>query len=167
MKEDNPNLSTINRDTTDSRDPKDVVEILENMPPEDREVIESVFFAMEKRSSYSGPLPHPSFFREYDEVLPGAAERILSMTEKEQAHRCKMEEEIVRGQTSSTFRGQIWGGILVALFGVAGFVLALLGQTLVSSIVFGTTILGIATVFVLAQLPKNKNKMPAPPSEME
>ncbi len=34
-------------------------------------------------SQYSGPLPHPDHFDRYDQVLPGAADRILSMAENE------------------------------------------------------------------------------------
>lgn len=35
-------------------------------------------------SHYSGPLPQPSDFMQYESVLPGASDRILSMAEKEQ-----------------------------------------------------------------------------------
>lgn len=36
---------------------------------------------------FSGPLPPPQILGQYDEVLPGAAERILRMAEKQQDHR--------------------------------------------------------------------------------
>ncbi len=36
---------------------------------------------------HQGPLPHPEEFRRYDEALPGAADRILVMAEREQASR--------------------------------------------------------------------------------
>lgn len=35
-------------------------------------------------SHYSGPLPQPADFMQYESVLPGASDRILSMAEKEQ-----------------------------------------------------------------------------------
>lgn len=35
---------------------------------------------------FSGPLPAPDVPRGYDELLPGAAERIIRMAEKEQTH---------------------------------------------------------------------------------
>jgi uncharacterized membrane protein len=40
-----------------------------------------------------GPLPSPEEFGGYDQVLPGAAERILSMAEKEQKHRHDLESQ--------------------------------------------------------------------------
>lgn len=45
---------------------------------------------------FSGPLPHPQTLRQYDEVLPGAAERILRMAEKQQDHRIGMDQSGVR-----------------------------------------------------------------------
>src|SRR4051794_22436827 len=38
-------------------------------------------------AEFSGPLPPPSYLREYDIILPGAASRIISMAEAEQRHR--------------------------------------------------------------------------------
>lgn len=35
-------------------------------------------------ASYSGPLPHPSSFQQYEDTLPGSADRILKMSENEQ-----------------------------------------------------------------------------------
>ena len=34
---------------------------------------------------YSGPIPPPDMMRAYEEILPGSAERILNMAEREQA----------------------------------------------------------------------------------
>ncbi|PIQ30327.1 MAG: hypothetical protein COS35_13425 [Zetaproteobacteria bacterium CG02_land_8_20_14_3_00_50_9] len=36
---------------------------------------------------HSGPLPAPEDFAKYENILPGAAERILSMAENEARHR--------------------------------------------------------------------------------
>lgn len=47
--------------------------------PEDAQVIATSF---SREMSYSGPLPHPDLFAQYDSVVPGAAERILSMAEQ-------------------------------------------------------------------------------------
>ena len=41
-------------------------------------------------SSFSGPLPPPELLKQYDEVVPGAAERIISMAEAEQARETEM-----------------------------------------------------------------------------
>lgn len=43
-------------------------------------------------TAHSGPLPAPETLAGYDQVLPGAAERILCMAEKQQASRIALEE---------------------------------------------------------------------------
>ena len=46
--------------------------------------------------SYAGPLPPASEFKKYEEALPGAADRILSMSEKEQEERISARQERFR-----------------------------------------------------------------------
>jgi uncharacterized membrane protein len=47
----------------------------------------SLIAVMEHRSeSHRGPLPRPETFAAYDQVLPGAADRILTMAERAQAN---------------------------------------------------------------------------------
>ncbi|MFE1574143.1 DUF2335 domain-containing protein [Comamonas odontotermitis] len=43
-------------------------------------------------TAHSGPLPAPETLAGYDQVLPGAAERILCMAEKQQESRIVLEE---------------------------------------------------------------------------
>jgi len=47
---------------------------------------------------HSGPLPSPEVFGKYDEILPGAADRILKMTEKQLEHRIENEKKMVGGR---------------------------------------------------------------------
>ena len=48
-------------------------------------------------ASWLGPLPPPSVLRSFDEVLPGSAERVLVLAEKQSDHRMLMENTITRG----------------------------------------------------------------------
>ena len=41
---------------------------------------------------FSGPIPHPSILRDYDQITPGIGDRIVAMAEKEQAHRIECEK---------------------------------------------------------------------------
>ena len=54
----------------------------------------------------SGPLPPAEQFLKYDQALPGAAERILKMAEKELAHRHESETKIINGSIKADTRGQ-------------------------------------------------------------
>lgn len=44
---------------------------------------------------FSGPLPHPQVLSKYEDVTPGAADRIIAMAEKQAQHRQELEAKIV------------------------------------------------------------------------
>jgi uncharacterized membrane protein len=82
---------------------------------------------------YSGPLPHPGHLEQFERVLPGSAERILSLAEKEQAHRHKWEQRELRSSVLTERIGLI-GGIIVAVGLIAGAVIcAVLDQVIIGA----------------------------------
>ena len=62
---------------------------------------------------FQGPIPPPQVIRDYEKVLPGAAERIFALAERQAAHRQRFDS---RGQAL---------GFLVAITAVAGGLLLL------------------------------------------
>ena len=98
-------------------------------------------------AAYSGPLPPPEFLRQYDDVCPGAAERILRNMEEESQHRRRCEAALIdsevtrqREEARSNQFGQICA-FLIATFGMAaGLWILLTVPTTVGAI--GGTILG-------------------------
>ena len=73
-----------------------------------------------QHTEYRGPLPPPVHFKQYDDIVPGAAERILTMAEKEGDHRRKQEDRVVRGGAWDKRLGLIFAFIVA----VAGLVIA-------------------------------------------
>lgn len=49
-----------------------------------------------EETTWRGPLPPPERLAQYENVLPGASERIMSMAKQEQAHRHRQDERIFR-----------------------------------------------------------------------
>ena len=113
-------------------------EILDRLP-------EDVRASVIEAASFSGPLPPPSMFRSYEEILPGAAERILTIVEQEQRHRMGWEEHALKASTYETRRAQWMGTTLAAICIAASVFLAIYGQPAVASIVGGVTALGVLT----------------------
>lgn len=68
-------------------------DVLDQVPDPARREIRQLFLAFAR---YQGPLPPPQMFRDYEDVLPGAADRIIAMTEKEQSHRHRWEADALR-----------------------------------------------------------------------
>ena len=70
---------------------------LKKLPPEQRREI--VSYAVEIAEQHSGPLPHPQTLAEYDEVMPGLAERIVAMAEGDLAHRQDMQRKMFNAES--------------------------------------------------------------------
>jgi len=82
--------------------------------------------------SSSGPLPPPKVYREYDEIHPGAAERILAMAEKEQGSR-NSRNSLGLAFGFATAVLCICASAYVALHGTS------IGHTVVASLLAGNT----------------------------
>jgi uncharacterized membrane protein len=67
---------------------------------------------------YSGPLPTSKEFAGYEQALPGAAERILVISEKEVEHRHRNEDKIIEKSLKLSDRGQILA-FAIALLSIA------------------------------------------------
>ena len=64
-------------------------------------------------SVHSGPLPDPMTLKLYNELVPGAAERILQMAEREQLNRHQSEHSLNKSAIAMGYLG-----IVFALFSV-------------------------------------------------
>lgn len=91
-KETNPDKISKERKVTDA--PVDLNAVLESLPEDKRDVIMSAMYAIEQKS-YSGPLPAPEDFAEYEKILPGSTDRILKMAEKQVDHRISSDNKII------------------------------------------------------------------------
>ncbi len=71
------------------------------------------------------------------------------MAEKEQAQRHVREPIIQKDQRDLSFRGQWFALSLSVLFGAASVYLAMNGHEITAGILGGSTLLGLASIFVL------------------
>jgi len=93
---------------------------------------------------YSGPLPVSQEYAKYEQVLPGTADRLLSITEKEVEHRHKNEDKKVELNS----RGQIFA-FIVALFSIGAVYLSIfLKQPAVSIVPAIIALTSLAAVFI-------------------
>jgi len=61
---------------------------------------------------YSGPLPPSQELMNYNNIIPGAAERIITMAEKEAEHRRSAENLLVAEEVRSSKTGQRFAFVL-------------------------------------------------------
>lgn len=102
--------------------------------------------------SFSGPVPPPAVLAKYDLIVPGAAERILSMAESEAAHQHELEIRALEVSGAILTRGQRFA-LTIGLASLSVAALAIiLGEQWAASIVGGSTILGLVSIFVTGRI---------------
>lgn len=136
-------------------DSSEFTRILNSLPEQERQVI---LASMTNVTSFSGPLPHPQIMEGYEQIQKGFAERILLMTERQTNHRIKQEDIIVRRSLNQKLFGMILGGIFTLTTLGMIFYLALQGHDWLAGVLGTTTLIGIASIFVLGYSPKEKER---------
>ena len=92
---------------------------------------------------FEGPLPPPADLKQYDDVSPGFAERIVQMAEKEQGFRHRDIDRIRGMQSKIIGRGQVFGFILSLTIILGGILLIMFDKPTSG---FVAILAGIATV---------------------
>jgi uncharacterized membrane protein len=98
--------------------------------------------------SYEGPLPTSREFAGYNQVLPGAADRILAITEKEAEHRRKNQDKLINASIKYNGRGQIFA-LIISILSIVGVGLSIFFSAPFASI--APTIIaitGLASLFI-------------------
>lgn len=137
-----PNPNPENSDDSDIvRQPSPSV--LEPKPIEKEEKVSRL-----ELTAYSGIIPHPSIIAGYEDILPGSADRILSMAEKEGEHRRSLEKKITEDDGNRAYLG-LMAGFLIAVTGLGGSIyLGLKDKIWASGIMSAGTLTSLVTVFV-------------------
>ena len=63
-------------------------------------------------SSFSGPLPPPNILDGYERVLPGSADRIITMAEEQLKHRHNLEKSVIKSNIRNEGVGMVFAFIL-------------------------------------------------------
>lgn len=116
-------------------------------------------------SHQSGPLPPAEELIKYNNVVPGAAERIIQMTEKQSAHRIALESMVVKGQLDQSNRGQVLGFSIAVAFLIGAVVVTLYGYPWVGGILGGSTITVLGVAFITGKVYQGENLKAKKPPE--
>jgi len=68
----------------------------------------------ESSVTFSGPLPSPSILSGYEDILPGSADRIITMAEEQISHRQSLEQSVIRSNIHNEKTG-MWLAFLLTL----------------------------------------------------
>lgn len=137
--------------------PEEAIEAIMSTVPEDKKEFAACALSIITEESFSGPIPHPRTFKEYEAILPGSADRILKMAEDQQKHRMELEKMAVNKQLTQSGRGQVFGFIVFILGLILSVAFAKLGMETFAGI-FACSTLGIlVTLFVTGKKASRKD----------
>ena len=114
-------------------------------PPQPPQVTGSTAIRIQE---FIGPLPPPRDLRDYEQVVEGAAERILQMAEREQQVGHELGIAAATTRAFAVRRGQIVGLVSVMSALTAAVWLGHQGHGIAAGAVGTTTVVGLATAFV-------------------
>lgn len=114
------------------------------------------------RVEITGSIPSSRILEQYNRILPSAADRIISMAEREQEHGHKMQEKLVDSQILDKKRertekrlGQIFELTIGVVAILAGSATVVLNSSIVGEVAGGligsSGVIGLVSVFVLGR----------------
>lgn len=97
---------------------------------------------------FSGPLPPPQVLKQYNDIVPGAADRVLSMAEEQSKHRQHLERYVIRTDGLKSVLGLLFAFGVAVIGLISGAYSAIKGQPLFGATVSITVLGGIVYAFI-------------------
>lgn len=123
----------------------DVIEDLKKLPKKEQKEIARVLIKQER---FSGPLPHPKLLKAYDEISPGAAEKILNNSFKESDHRRELNNLGLKYTARDNFLAPLFGFILGMTGIIGGVVVAIYASPTAGFFLSGGSLVMLVSLFV-------------------
>jgi uncharacterized membrane protein len=105
---------------------------------------------------FSGPLPPPEILIKYNEAVPGGAERIIAMAERQSEHRQELEKKVIETNCATQRTGPVYGFIICMTAILGGIYLIRVGKSPegLGSII--AALVSLATVFIVGRVKQQK-----------
>lgn len=97
---------------------------------------------------FQGPIAHPKHLRQYEDILPGSADRIIRMAESQLEHSQKMQERVLDAEIYDHKSGRLYGFLALTALIVGGVVTGALGMEALSLAFLGAGALGVVGSFI-------------------
>jgi uncharacterized membrane protein len=107
--------------------------------------------------SFSGPLPPPEVLERYNQILPGAAERIITMAESQHQHRQGLEDHVVHSNVDAQKLGTILGFIVAMTVVLGGMYLVHEGKSVAGLAAIVTALGSLVGVFLYSKREQQKD----------
>lgn len=114
------------------------------------QVIERVFKIV-KSEVFRGPLPHPRHLKAYDDVVPGAADRIIKMAEDSLHHNIRVMSAAQKDYAADKRLGLIFGFISLLVLIACAMYSVSIHEVVAAGIFLGAAACGVVARFILGR----------------
>lgn len=104
--------------------------------------------AIVQQERFSGPIAHPKHLREYENILPGAADRIISMAEHNLKHNQDFQMGALNADIKDSGDGRKYGFAALCLLILGAIFSTWLDNTALALAFLGTGALGVIGLFI-------------------
>ena len=99
-------------------------------------------------TSFSGPLPPPDILKQYDLIVPGAANRIIVMAEEQGKHRQDIEKVVIASDSRNSTMGIVAGFVVSLLLIGASVFLIIIGKSAEGTVLGTTDVVALVAAFI-------------------
>lgn len=111
---------------------------------------------------FSGPLPHPDNLSQYEKILPGSADRIIKMAEKQSEHRIEIEKSVINSNVKKSEKGLLYGLIIGVSAITSATLISIFGKNLasyiLSAVIGGGGLISLVSVFIYGKHETRKER---------
>lgn len=118
------------------------------LPPQGEESRRLLEISGQLATSFSGPLPPPQTLREYDQIVPGLAARIVAQAERQTEHRISLEAKVVGSDISKSWAGLACGFFLCLICTIGGIACVWSGHDWAGATIATGAVVGLAATFI-------------------
>lgn len=124
-------------------------DLIEYIPEEKRgEFIREISLRVE---TYSGIIPHPSIVGRWESIMPGSADRILTLTEKHQENRMAIERSMFADFIKREQLGMWFYFVIALVMMIGGIIIILSGHSTIGLAALAAPLATIAGSFIYSQ----------------
>jgi len=94
---------------------------------------------------FSGPLPHPKHFKQYDDALPGSGQELLDMAKSNLRHAQDLQAKALQADIDDMKEGRRLGFAALVILMIGAIICGLMDKDTIALALLGATVLGTIT----------------------
>lgn len=110
-------------------------------------------------ATYSGPIPPPAMLKQFDELCPGEANRILRLAEDQARHRMALEKKVVDSDIWRSWAGLGSGLIVSCMMIWTGYSAIMAGYSIAGGTLATAAVATLAGVFIYGTNSQRKERI--------